>query len=121
MESSVYVEPTFCKRIALLLPEVPLAADDDPQFTALTAQLVQSIQHELTQGADLGRAAQTRELVRQICRMARVQGMQAERILIHIKGAWDREGMKHAHPQSDMWYQELIRLCLEEYYKPVPE
>jgi hypothetical protein len=98
-----------------------LAENDDPQLTALTALLVQSAQRELTDGADLGRAAQTHELVRQICRMARVNGMQAERILIHIKGAWDRGGMKHAHAQSDRWYQELIRLCLEEYYKPVPE
>jgi hypothetical protein len=105
----------------LLYPEAPLAENDDPQLVALTALLLRSYQHELAHGGDLNRAVKTRELVRQITRIARVDGTQPERILIHIKGAWDREGMKHAHPESDRWYQELIRLCLEEYYKPIPE
>lgn len=107
--------------MALLLMEVRLAENDDPQLVALAAQLLRSYQRELTKVNEIGSASETRALVSQICRMARVNGMQAERILIHIKGAWDREGMKHAHAESDRWYQELIRLCLEEYYKPVPE
>ena len=98
-----------------------MAENDDPKLVALTAQLMRSFQRELTKVTEIGSASETRDLVCQICRMARVNGMQAERILIHIKGAWDRGGMKHAHADSDRWYQELIRLCLEEYYKPVPE
>jgi hypothetical protein len=95
--------------------------DNDPHLVALTARLVQSAQEELTEGAEIDRAVQTRALVCQICGLARMNGMQPERILLHIKEAWGAGGMKRVHSKSDRWYQELIRLCLEEYYKPIPE
>jgi len=93
----------------------------DPLFAELTTQLVTSFQSSLTDDLKVPAPPETTRLAGEICRMAKAKDMPPEALLIHLKTAWAEAGLTTGSPRRNDWYDQVLRHCLEGYYKPVAE
>jgi hypothetical protein len=92
----------------------------DPAFTKVIAQLVRSFRTSLTDDTRVPPEEVTR-LSAKLSRMAKANGIPSEALLTCIKAAWSDAALTTGLPSRSDWYDQLVMLCLEEFYKPLVE
>jgi hypothetical protein len=90
----------------------------DPSFMKLTARLVRSFRHSLTDYAGIHPPEEPTRLAGELSRMAKVNGIPADALLTRIKAAWSEAALLTGLPSRSDWYGQLVMHCLEEYYNP---
>lgn len=97
-----------------------MAFDRSPNTTALDPAMVAELREVLSRSVQAGNHGDDlKGMLSRAAADARKKGMQAEQLLLVLKGIWYSLPQLAAHPSNDVQtrlLQQLIARCIQEYY-----